>query len=238
MKMTAILVGVRSQGIRRAGGLFQESGQLLRLGTTQAMRAFALVLAGRAEEALAQAEGVVELARMLGCNEGEGFALAMRGFALAALGRPVEAAAQLEEVLALARAFGHREYTLATLVFLSIAQQDRGRLAEAEESLREASRLAERLPLFSPWVAARLASVLIAGGAPGAAEPLVAGPLPGTLMDYEARLARAELAVARGDPDATARTTEALALAEEGGHLLSARRLRQLLGPLPARVIP
>jgi len=62
----------------RAAALFQESGQLLRLGTTQAMRAFCLVLAGRAEEALAQAEGVVELARMLGCNEGEGFALAMR----------------------------------------------------------------------------------------------------------------------------------------------------------------
>ena len=222
----------------RAAALFQESGQLLRLGTTQAMRAFCLVLAGRAEEALAQAEGVVELARMLGCNEGEGFALAMRGFALAALGRTGEAAAQLEEALGLARRFGHREYTLATLLFLSIAQQDGGRLAEAEESLREASRLAERLPLFSPWVSARLACVLIAGGSLAAAEPLVAGPLPGTLMDYEARLARAELAVARGDADATATTTEALALAEEAGHLSSARQLRQLLGPLPARSRP
>ena len=66
----------------------------------------------------------------------------------------------------------------------------------------------------------------------------MAGPLPGTLMDYEARLARAELAVARGDADATATTTEALALAEEAGHLSSARRLRQLLGPLPARSRP
>ncbi len=222
----------------RAAALFQESGQLLRLGTTQAMRAFTLVLAGRAAEALAQAEGVVELARMLGCAEGEGFALAMRGFALAALRRPAEASAQLEEALCLARRFGHREYTLATLLFLSIARQDCGELAEAEANLREASDLAERLPLFSPWVAARLASVLIARGALGAAEALLAGPLPGTLMDYEARLARAELAVARGDPDASRTTAEALALAEEAGHLLSAGRLRQLLGPLPASSRP
>src|SRR5205807_1987426 len=127
----------------RAAALFQESGQLLRLGTTQAMRAFCLVLAGRAGEALAQGAGVVGLARLL-----------------------------------------------------------------------------------------------IAGGSLAAADPLVAGPLPGTLMDYEARLARAELAVARGDADATATTTEALALAEEAGHLSSARQLRQLLGPLPAPATP
>jgi tetratricopeptide (TPR) repeat protein len=222
----------------RAAGLFQESGQLLRLGTTQAMRAFCLVLAGRAGEALAQAEGVVELARMLGCVEGEGFALAMRGFALAALGRPAEALSQLEEALGLARRFGHREYTLATLLFLSIARQDSGDLREAEANLREASALAERLPLFSPWVAARLASVLVARGALPAAEALLAGPLPCTIMDYETRLARAELAVARGDPDAARTTAEALALAEEAGHLLSARRLRQLLGSLPAGTQP
>jgi hypothetical protein len=71
------------------------------------MRAFTLVLTGRADEALTQAEGVVELARMLGCTEGEGFALTMRGFALAALGKPEEATRQLEETLVLARQFGH-----------------------------------------------------------------------------------------------------------------------------------
>jgi tetratricopeptide (TPR) repeat protein len=218
----------------RAAGLFQESGELTRLGTTQAMRAFCLVLAGRPSEALAQAEGVVELARMLGCAEGEGFALAIRGFALAGMGRPGEAARQLEEALGLARRFGHREHTLESLVFLSVARQDLGDLGGAEASLREAAGLAERLPLFSPWVAARLASVLVARGAPAGAEALLAGPLPGTLMDYEARLARAELAVARGDPDASRVTAEALALAEEGGHLLSAGRLRRLLASLPA----
>ena len=77
---------------------------------------------------------------------------------------------------------------------------------------------------------ARLASVLIAEGALGAAEPFVAHPLPGTLMDFEARLARAELALARGDPDAAETAARALALAEEAGHLFSASRLRQLLG--------
>ena len=218
------------EAFSRAAGLFQDSGQLLRLGTTLAMRAFGLVLTGRATEALAQAEGVVELARMLGCIEGEGFALSMRGFALAALGRPEEATRQLEDTLVLARQFGHREYTLATLLFLSIAQQATGHLQEAEANLREALQLAERLPLFSPWVSARLASVLIAEGALGAAEPFVAHPLPGTLMDFEARLARAELALARGDPDAAETAARALALAEEAGHLFSASRLRQLLG--------
>jgi DNA-binding SARP family transcriptional activator/tetratricopeptide (TPR) repeat protein len=220
----------------RAACVFQDSGQLLRLATTQAMHAFTLVLTGHAGEALAQAESVVELARMLECTEGEGFALTMRGFALAALGRPEEATRQLEDTLVLARQFGHREYTLATLLFLSIAQQATGHLHEAEANLREALQLAERLPLFSPWVSARLASVLIAQGALGAAESLVAHPLPGTLMDFEARLARAELATARGDPDAAETVAEALALAEEAGHLFSANRLRQLLRPLPARV--
>jgi len=222
----------------RAADLFQGSGQLLRLGTTQAMRAFSLVLTGRTDEALAQAEAVVELARLLGCVEGEGFALTMRGFALAALGRPEEATRQLEDTLVLARRFGHREYTLATLLFLSIAQQATGHVQEAEANLREALELAERLPLFSPWVSARLASVLIAQGALGAAESLVAHPLPRTLMDFEARLARAELAVARGDPDAAETTARALALAEEAGHLFSASRLRQLLAPLSATATP
>jgi hypothetical protein len=62
-------------------------------------------------------------------------------------------------------------------------------------------------------------------------------------MDYESRLARAELAIARGDPDATATAAQALALAEEGGHLFSASRLRQLLArsqpaSLPELVVP
>jgi DNA-binding SARP family transcriptional activator/predicted negative regulator of RcsB-dependent stress response len=215
----------------RAADLFQDAGQLLRLGTTQAMRAFTLVLTGRADEALAQAETVVELARMLECIEGEGFALTMRGFALAALGKPEEATSQLEETLVRARRFGHREHTLATLLFLSIAQQATGHLQQAEANLREALQLAERLPLYSPWVSARLASVLIAQGHLSAAESFVVHPLPGTVMDFEVRLARTELAIARGDPDAAETAAQALALAEEAGHLFSASRLRQLLGP-------
>jgi DNA-binding SARP family transcriptional activator len=222
----------------RAADLFQDSGQLLRLGTTQSMRAFTLVLTGRADEALAQAESVVELARLLGCTEGEGFALTMRGFALAALGKPEEATRQLEETLVRARRSGHPKYTLATLLFLSIAEQATGHLQEAEANLREALQLAERLPLFSPWVSARLASVLIARGDLSAAESFVAHPLPGTVMDFEARLARIELAIARGDPDATKRVAQALALAEEAGHLFSASRLRQLVGPPSPASLP
>ena len=71
-----------------------------------------------------------------------------------------------------------------------------------------------------------------------AAESFVAHPLPRTLMDFEARLARAELAVARGDPDAAETTARALALAEEAGHLFSASRLRQLVGPPTPASLP
>jgi tetratricopeptide (TPR) repeat protein len=222
----------------RAADLFQDAGQLLRLGTTQAMRAFTLVLTGRADEALAQAETMVELARMLECIEGEGFALTMRGFALAALGKPEEATSQLEETLVRARRFGHREHTLATLLFLSIAQQATGHLQQAEANLREALQLAQRLPLYSPWVSARLASVLIAQGHLSAAESFVVHPLPGTVMDFEVRLARTELAIARGDPDAPETAAQALALAEDAGHLFSASRLRQLLGPPSPASLP
>jgi hypothetical protein len=57
-------------------------------------------------------------------------------------------------------------------------------------------------------------------------------------MDFEARLARIELAIARGDPDATETVAQALALAEEAGHLFSVSRLRQLLGPSSPASLP
>jgi len=51
---------------------------------------------------------------------------------------------------------------------------------------------------------------------------------------YEGRLAEAQLAAARGDPETGAIAAEALALAESGGHLDSARRLRALMDSMPA----
>jgi hypothetical protein len=54
-----------------------------------------------------------------------------------------------------------------------------------------------------------------------------AGP---RLQQYEARLAKCELAVRRGDEDAGALIEEALALALEGGHAVTAVRLEKLRG--------
>jgi hypothetical protein len=57
-------------------------------------------------------------------------------------------------------------------------------------------------------------------------------------MDFEVRLARTELAIARGDPDAAETAAQALVLAEEAGHLFSASRLRQLLGATSPASLP
>jgi hypothetical protein len=48
------------------------------------------------------------------------------------------------------------------------------------------------------------------------------------LAKYDARLVRARIAMARADTNATEIVREALSLAEAGGHLLSAAKLREL----------
>jgi len=65
----------------------------------------------------------------------------------------------------------------------------------------------------------------VAGSAPHVARSLAEGP---ELSRHEGRLAQAEVAVASGDAGASRIVTEALALAEKGGHLLGARRLAEL----------
>ena len=59
----------------------------------------------------------------------------------------------------------------------------------------------------------------------GAARSLEGRP---GLSRYEGRLARAELAVASGEPAAAGIVADARARAEAGGHLLSAQRLAEL----------
>jgi hypothetical protein len=112
-----------------------------------------------------------------------------------------------------------------------------GDLERAEAAFRACVETAERLPIFSSWAAAQLASVLIRKGDLASADPYVHRALrDGTpATRYEARLARTELAIAAGDPDARALAARALELAEEGGHLQSAARLRFLLAALGTR---
>jgi tetratricopeptide (TPR) repeat protein len=96
-----------------------------------------------------------------------------------------------------------------------------------EESLRTSG---EHLVMFRCWGHARLALALLEQGRLDKAathidQALASGP---GLAQYYARLARCELAVRRDDDDAEELVEEALAHAVEGGHGLTAARLKHL----------
>jgi DNA-binding SARP family transcriptional activator/DNA-binding transcriptional ArsR family regulator len=210
---------------------FHDSGMLLRVGTAGTNRGFGLLLMNSAQEGLAAVEEALTLERMLGNVEGETLCLGIRSLALCALGRCEEAKESIEPALVVARQLGHREFTAAGCLILGIVCQTAGELDQAEASLREAIGMSRDMPIYWSWGAARLACVLIAQGDLTAAESWVKRALAEAipLTQYEARLANAELAVVRADPDARMIAAEALELAEAGGHLLSATRLKELL---------
>jgi tetratricopeptide (TPR) repeat protein len=150
------------------------------------------------------------------------------------LGRGANARESAEASLSIATRLGHREWTAAALKGLGAACLADGDLNGAEAACRACLDTAERLPIFSGWAAAQLASVLIRKGELASAEPCVRRALrDGTpLTQYEARLASTELAIAGRDPGARGLAARALELAEEGGHLQSAARLRSFLAAL------
>lgn len=182
---------------------------------------------------LVDVEAALELERTLGHPEGLAYCLWHRSEALAALARPGEAVESAREALKIAERIGHREWTVASLRGLGISYEAAGDLSAAEAQHRRSLEMAENMPLFASWAAARLASVLVAAGRAPEAEPLVQHALgTGTpLSHYEARLASAELAVVMDDPRAPRVVREARRLAEAGGHLVSARRLAALAPP-------
>jgi tetratricopeptide (TPR) repeat protein len=216
----------------RVARLFEDAGDLLRVVTPRSTRGHGLVFAARPEHGLADTTEALELARALGHPEGQAYALWHRTEALSALGRHDEARQNAEEALVIAEAIGHRGWTATALRALGIALQDAGLLADAEDAFRRSLGVSEHLSLFASWAAARLAMVRIARGDPSSAEPFVSralgeGP---PLGHYEARLARAELAAARAEPEAPSIARDALAKAEAGGHLVSLPRLTDLAG--------
>jgi DNA-binding SARP family transcriptional activator len=222
----------------RVAGLFLETGELMRLGTPRASRGQVLVLMGRAQEGLAEIEDALELEQSLGHTEGQAYALWYRSEALTALGRTTEAMESAGAALAIAESLGHRELTAATFKGLGFAKRTAGDLEGAEAALRRSlDTAAGHLPLFVTYAASELALVLVAQGALDEAESVVRAALdcavPAGL--YEARLAHAEVAAARGEPDAPAIAAWALAAAEAGKHELSAGRLRELArAPAPS----
>jgi DNA-binding SARP family transcriptional activator len=241
---TRAVIVVHSGRIRQASALFDEvarrfedAGRLLRVGMPRASYGHTLILMDRPADGLVSIEEALELEQTLAHPEGEAYCLWLRSEALTALGRSAEARRSAETSLSIARRLRHREWTAAALKGLGAACLADGDLERAEAAFRACVDTAERLPIFSSWAAAQLASVLIRKGDLASADPYVHRALrDGTpATRYEARLARTELAIAAGDPDARALAARALELAEEGGHLQSAARLRSLLAALGTR---
>jgi tetratricopeptide (TPR) repeat protein len=177
--------------------LLTDSGDLLHVVTPTSTAGHALVFAADPEAGLVRTTAAVELARSLGHAEGVTYALWHRCEALAALGRAEEALGCAREALAVADRLGHRGWTATALRALGLALRAGGDLpAAAGAFTRSLETASGGLTLFSSWAAAQLALTAIACGEAGTAAPLVhralaEGP---ALAQYEARLARAELA--------------------------------------------
>jgi tetratricopeptide (TPR) repeat protein len=217
--------------LERVIRLFRDTGNLLRVGTLLANYGRGLVLLQeRPEEGLARIEEALELERSLGHPEGQAYCLWARSEVLVELGRHSEGEENARAALAMARHLGHREWTAAALKGLGSAYLAAGDLDAAEAAFRECLEGARDLPIFISLAAAGLASVFLARHNLGAAQAYATRALEeGTeFTRYDARLVHAQIAVARGDPNDSEIVSEALALAEAGGHLLSAAQLREL----------
>lgn len=211
----------------RVARLFSDAGDLLRVVTPRSTRGHGLVFLGEPDRALAETAQALELARSLGHSDGVSYALWHRSEALAALGRADEAVAAAREAVDIAEQLGHRSWTATTHRALGIALQARGDLPAAEAAHHRTLELASYWPLLAAWACARIALVRLALDDPAGAEPYVTRALAEgpPLAHYEARLARAELAYARGDPGAATIARDALKRAEDGGHLIHVDRL-------------
>jgi DNA-binding SARP family transcriptional activator/tetratricopeptide (TPR) repeat protein len=217
----------------RVANLFGTTGDLLRVVMPRAGRGACLAQMGRPAEGLADVDAALELARLLGDLEGEGRGLMFRAQVLAALGRTGEAVACGDQSLSIAERLGHREWKAAALWALGSAHDAAGDYRAAEHAYRRSLHVAgDRLPFWAGRAAARLASMRILAGDLVEAQALVdralAAGLPLSL--FEARLARAQLALARREPGAEGLAADAVALAEERGYLVGAVRFRRITG--------
>ena len=219
----------------RVAKLFADNGNLLRVVTPRSTRGHGLVFAARPQEALAETESALELARGLGYAEGEAMVLWHHAEALVACGRCAEGLAAAEMGLSIAQRIGHRGNTAVTLRALGIARSALGDLEGAADAFRGSLQSSENLSMLACWARSRLALTLLAQecideAAEHVRDALAAGP---ELAQYEARLAHCELAVKRGDDDAQAVVAQALQRALAGGHQVSAVRLQELIDRMP-----
>ncbi|MGY1711295.1 ATP-binding protein [Geodermatophilus sp. SYSU D00758] len=228
--MAGFLGGDVRAGIDRfaqVARLYTDLGDLLRAVTPWSTRAHALLFAGDPAAALTDSDRAVDLARDLNAAEAEAYARWHRSEVLTACGRIDDALADARQARDTARRLTHRGWTATALRAEGIALRAAGDPASAEAALRRSLTEARGLPLFSCWAHAQLALVLTDQGRLGEAahhvgEALAAGP---PLGQYEARLARARLALARGDADADAVAQDAARLADVGGHAMTRQQL-------------
>jgi DNA-binding SARP family transcriptional activator/tetratricopeptide (TPR) repeat protein len=237
--MAAFLDGRITQAVElfgRVAGLFEDSGDLLRVVTPRSTRGHGLVFAARPAEGLVEASAALQLATELAAPEGRAYALWHRSEALSALHRAEEAEADAREALQMARDVAHRGWTSTAWRALGIALQEQERLDEAAVAFGESARVAgETLTLFASWAAARCALVAVALGrlddaARAVDRALGLGP---PLGHYEARLAQVELAAARGAEETATLAAAAWHAARRGGPLASVPRLAELAEQRP-----
>jgi DNA-binding SARP family transcriptional activator len=214
--------------------LFADAGELLRVGFPRASRGTLLYWMARPEEGLADADEALELERSLGNVDGECYALCSRSGTLLGVMRAPEALSDATDALALARQLRHREWIAYAHWNVGQAKLELGDLSGAEAAFALGLETAHNIPIFASENASGIAIALIRQGKVDAARhhvdrALAEGP-PQSL--YHGRLAAAEVAVAAKDPDAERVIEEAVSRAEQGGHLLSIRRLRELAAGL------
>jgi tetratricopeptide (TPR) repeat protein len=175
-----------------------------RVVVPRSTRGHDLLFADLTQDALADTTEALALARSLGYAEGEAYASWHHSEALTAAGRTALALETAERGLALAQRIGHPGWTAAAFRAHGMAQEAAGDLHLAQASFGRSLAAADGFPLLTCWAHARLGLVLIllgdtAGSARHIDTALAVGP---PLGHYEARLARAALAVARAEPDA------------------------------------
>jgi tetratricopeptide (TPR) repeat protein len=219
--------------LRRAAELFEDAGDLVHVITPRSTAGHGLVFAGDPAAGLTLTRAAHDLATTLGNPEGETYALWHTAEALAALHRNDEAKAAATDALGIASRIGHRGWTATAWRALGIAQQGAGDLDAALRSFHNSLDASEHLNLFACWAASRCALVLVALGRPDEAAPFVArarseGP---PLGQFEARLAEAELAFARGDESVAGLARAALRVADDAGMRQHRARLSALAGP-------
>jgi tetratricopeptide (TPR) repeat protein len=216
----------------RAATLYVDSGQLLPAVSPRASRVHALVRMARPDDALANGDSALDLARTLDHPDSICYSLLQRSLALAALGQGQEALADASEALSIAERLAHREWTIMGHHRIGVACEAAGDPGQAERAYRRGLDLADRVPYHWSQCANALARLLIAHGELDAAEPLVARSLAHglPLTAYEARVAQVELLTARGDPASRPRARKALALADQGGYQVVVPGPRQSAG--------